>query len=76
MDIKQIKSFVNHTGMWERFDTLIMKAQKVLLTEAENKFCLAAVMLSTLFESWQRPGAVANCTLNEFKEATLWIMSI
>ncbi len=28
-------------------------------------------MLSTLYESWQRPGAVINCTLHEFESGSL-----
>lgn len=39
--------------------------------EDEIKFCLAMVMLSMLYESWQRPGAVRNCKLIELHNGTL-----
>ncbi len=42
-----------------------------VIDDDELKFAMAAVMLSSLYESWQRPGAVCNCLLSEWQKGSL-----
>ena len=72
LDLEIIQRFINDYSMWNRFDDIIERAKKVNveISDDEKKFCLGAVVVTTLYESWQRPGAVSNCTLEEFQNGS------
>ena len=65
-----MKEFIEneYNIMWNRFKDNIIKMQALEFDEA--KFCMCTVMLATLYESWQRPGAVTNLKVKEFDEGT------
>ena len=72
LDISIIKDFIDNTSMWERYDNIIKKSKHQRnITEEESKFCVSVLVVTTLYESWQRPGAVRNCTMAQFKAGVL-----
>ena len=66
--------------MWTEFDTIIIKVMKSpdLVTTRDLKFCMASLLLTTLFHSWQKPGAVKNLKVSQFqtKEGDTYIASV
>lgn len=72
IDMKVVQTFINNEDMWSKFDEIIEKCKKLQPPSFEDKkFCSAVVMISTLYESWQRPGAVRNVTLSQFHAGTV-----
>lgn len=57
--------------MWDRFNHIIEEIKTSSVPEKELKFAMTAVMLATLFGSWQRPGAMKNLTLSQFTSGVM-----
>ena len=80
-DLSAVKKFIGNETMWGKFDSVVRRSKKMQKINAEdNKFCLSAVMLSTLYESWSRPGAVINLKLIQFSSGSftddIYIVSV
>ena len=53
--------------MWRSYDKIINKIkEKKKVKEEDLKFCMATVMIILALVSWQRTGAVQNCTVDEY----------
>ena len=71
LDLSSIKKFINDKDIWEKFNGCITSRKKLKPLEPDDcKFCMAACMVATLYESWQRPSAVDSCTLEQYKRGT------
>ncbi len=56
--------------MWSSYN--IRKAKKGKnITMDEAKFIMSVIMITVKLSSMQRPGAVTNCLINEYKEAII-----
>ena len=58
--------------VWEDFDDICTRAKRgePIATAALNR-CSLLIAANILYKSWQRPGAIANCTFTELKAAKL-----
>ena len=70
-NLQQVTKVVEHPEMWGRYHKTIRKLKRNKeVSETELKFSLAAIMVTTMLKSCQRPGAVVNCTVAEYENAT------
>lgn len=70
LDVELIKAVQSNVKMWEQFDEIVTSITSTMsTTERKLKFAMTAVLLSVLFGSWQRPGAVVNLKLHQFHNA-------
>ena len=66
--LNEVTQFIECHEMWREYAAVakrIKDGQDVSTQDAN--FCSVAVGALLLYSSWQRPGAVEHCTLNEFK---------
>lgn len=72
LDVDKLRKFVNNTRMWTKFNSIISQCKnKTIPSEDSLKFSVSAVTLVSLFGSWQRPGAVKNLTVSQYKSGTM-----
>ena len=67
LSLDDLKPFHECTRLWEDFSRLkrnIISGLK--LSDKDLNMCTAMVAVRMLYQSFQQPGAVANCTLEEF----------
>ena len=70
LDVSLIRDFQCSEKMWNMFDDIITSIiTSKSTTNRKLKFAMTAAMLSVLFGSWQRPGAVINLKLHQFNNA-------
>ena len=71
LSMDQITKVVDNPEMWARYDKTIRQLKRnKKVAEIELKIALAAIMISIMLKSSQRPGAVTNCTVDEYRNAT------
>ncbi len=52
--------------MWKKIDDTILKLKKnnyIGIGADELKFCMDGILITVMFKSMQRPGALLNCTV-------------
>ena len=60
--------------MWEEFDNISRQCRRGGgdgISDYELDLCIILVAINILYKSWQRPGAICNATLDEFKAAKM-----
>ena len=72
LSLEEVTQLVECDEAWENFDEICTRAKRgePVATEALNR-CSALMATTILYKSWQRPGAIANCTCDELKAAKL-----
>lgn len=72
LSLSEVSALLECKKVWIDFDSVCTRAsrQEVLPVSALDG-CSIAVAASILYKNWQRPGAVANATLQEFRECKL-----
>jgi hypothetical protein len=71
LSMDQITQVVDNQEMWGRYDKTMKRFKKHQeVTESEQKIALATIMTCIMLKSSQRPGAVTNCTIAEYRAAT------
>ena len=67
--LDDITEVVDNSRMWEHFDRILSMCQvgDPALTQPDLKLAMGAVLVTTLLKSFQRPGAVTNATLKEYR---------
>ena len=83
INVEDLTAILRHDEMWEDFDRLVDVVNRNEVVDASDiKLITAMMAVVLLLESVQRPGAVINCTLQEYKNATymprekVWIISV
>ena len=67
MSLNEVTAVVESKAMWERYANVTKRMRRgEEVTKEDAKICLMAVASLLLFSGWQRPGAVENCTMEEF----------
>ena len=67
MSLNEVTAVVESKAMWERYANVTQRMRRgEEVTKEDAKICLMAVASLLLFSGWQRPGAVENCTMEEF----------
>ena len=70
MSLQAITEVVDNPEMWARFsDTVTRIKNGDVVSENDLKLAMGSVMLAVKLKSFQRPGAVINCTVNEYRNA-------
>lgn len=70
LDVSLIRDFQSNEKMWDEFDDILTSIiTSKSTTHRKLKFAMTALLLSVLFGSWQRPGAVINLKLHQFQNA-------
>ena len=72
LSLEEVTQLVDSDTVWEDFDDICTRAKRgePITTAALNR-CSLLIAATILFKSWQRPGAIANCTFTELKAAKL-----
>lgn len=71
MSLNAITEVVDNQEMWTRFNRTIQQLKGgAELSDAALKTAMGSVMVATVLKSYQRPGALCNCTVAEYWEAT------
>lgn len=66
----EINEVLDNEEMWSRFDNTTRKARKKRFVSSDDvKFAKNALLIALKFTSMQRPGAVLNCTMDEFRRS-------
>ena len=70
--LEEVTQLVECDEAWENFEEICTRAKpgEPVATEALNR-CSVLMATTILYKSWQRPGAIANCTCDELKAAKL-----
>ena len=72
LSLDEVNSVVEDRELWQKFDRTCSRVERgeCISTTLLND---VTILLATciLFKNWQRPGAVANVTLDEFEQAKL-----
>ena len=81
IDLKAITDVVDNPRVWSRFDSVIEALQKGEgLSDVELKVAMGTVAITLVLESYQRPGAVCNCTIEEYRNAVIcddiWVIRV
>ena len=66
--LQEVTDFTECSRLWQKYHSLvaaIRNGQKV--SERDSNFCTVVVAALFLFSSWQRAGAVENCTMTEYQ---------
>ncbi len=71
---KNINSIVYNESMWKKIDDTILKLKNIGIGADELKFCMAGILITVMFKSMQRPGALLNCTVEEFRRAKIEVL--
>ena len=69
LSLSELKAFFECKKMWQDFS----RAKKLLiagitLEDKELNVCTTMLAIRILYQSFQRPGAIINCTLQEYRE--------
>ena len=71
LDFDKVKKFTDNNEMWQRYGEIIQQRREgKSVADREIKFAMSAIMIASLFNSWQRPGSVKNLKLSEFHAAS------
>lgn len=72
LDMERLRAFNKSEKMWTKFDSVLKTIEDGRIpSDADLKFCMSAVLLSSIFAAWQRPGAVKNLTLSQYNSGTM-----
>lgn len=67
MSLSEVSMVVESKAMWQRYANITQRMRRgEEVSKEDAKICVMAVASLLLFSGWQRPGAVENCTLEEF----------
>ncbi len=70
LDIEEINRVLDNSEMWEKYNRIVRRVKKGReVTDDELKFAMASLLISVKLSSMQRPGAVTNCTMEEYSNA-------
>ena len=70
MNLEEITAVVDNPRMWTKFSDVVSRAKhRENVAESELKLAMGIVMLTVKLKSFQRPGAVTNCTIREYRNA-------
>ena len=79
-DIAQLTTITRNKHMWRDFDSIAKKAKHEGITPDEFKLCTAAIAVTLLFNSAQRPSAVTGMKIREFHNMCyregMWVVSV
>lgn len=72
LSLDEVNALLDNAQMWKTFDTTCMRANlgETISTRLLNE-CSVILASSILYKNWQRPGAVCNATVEEFKSCKL-----
>ncbi|ORU95070.1 MAG: hypothetical protein A6F71_10445 [Cycloclasticus sp. symbiont of Poecilosclerida sp. M] len=71
MNMETISAVVDNPTMWSDFSDIVDRARHgEEVPEKDLKLAMGIVMVAVMFKSYQRPGAVQNCTCTEYRAAT------
>ncbi len=71
LSLDQVTAVVDNEEMWADFDDTVQALRmKRDVDEKDLLLATSALMALLLFKNWQRPGAAANLTVQEYNEAT------
>ena len=71
LSLDEVDDVIQSEAMWKDFNEIVDKMGKELpASKREMDTCTIMVAALLTFRSWQRPGAVANATLAEYKKCT------
>lgn len=72
LSLEKINQMVDNESLWREFDSVCYQVRRgeTLSTSVLNDVTIL-LAASILFKNWQRPGAVCNTTLEEFRHAKL-----
>ena len=66
--LDEITEFIECQEMWKEYRAIVKRIQEGKeVPPSDVNFCSVAVGALLLYSSWQRPGAVENCTIEEFQ---------
>ncbi len=72
LDVEEVMQVVDNPVMWREFQEVIDKITSEEEVEPRQlELCTTAIATLLLFKSWQRPRAVCNLTVAEYKNARL-----
>ena len=67
MSLNEVTAVVESKAMWERYANVTQGiTRREQVSKEDAKICVMAVASLLLFSGWQWPGAVENCTMEEF----------
>ena len=70
MSLEDVTAVVDNPEMWARFSETVTRVRSgEEVPENDLKLAMGSVMLAIKLKSFQRPGAVMNCTINEYRNA-------
>ena len=72
LKLEEINELLENTSLWQEFDNTCTRTKQgeTLAKECLNQ-CSVTLAASILYKNWQRPGAIANATLEEFSACKL-----
>ena len=72
LKLEEINELLENTALWQEFDNTCTRTKQgeTLAKERLNQ-CSVTLAASILYKNWQRPGAIANATLEEFSACKL-----
>ena len=81
LDMSTITDVVDNPNLWNRFDATIEALQRGEdMTDTDLKLAMGSVTIALVLKSYQRPGAVCNCTVEEYRSAMLqddvWVIKV
>ena len=73
LSLDEVNQLVECSQMWEEFDNISRQCRRGGdgISDYELDLCSIVVATNILYKSWQRPGAICNVTLDEFKAAKM-----
>lgn len=72
LDMSIITNVVDNPQMWSTFDSIVEKIQEGEdISDDELKLAMGSVMITLVLKNYQRPGAVSNCTIQEYQDSKI-----
>jgi hypothetical protein len=73
-ELNEVSKIVDHKGMWDHYHGCLTRARRGLtVSNGDLKQCTAAVLIMMTYLAWQRPGATANLTMEDYERRRLLV---
>ena len=70
LSLQQVNEVVDDHRMWKDFWKTVRKVEDGgHISKEEKNLCVTVVLVMLLFKNWQRPGAVVNLKVKEYRQA-------
>ena len=72
LSLEEITAVVDNQDMWLKYIQVVDRARKdEHVPDEDLKLAMGIVMIAVKLKSYSRPSTVANCTVNEYRNATI-----